>query len=291
MKRNINNVFIIAQKEFADNVWSPRFAVLMSIFLIISFTYTYKLQFGSSFIGAVQIIAIFTPVIGIALGFDAVVKERKSNSLNVLLTHPVFRDNIITGKILGAMITLALVVFLAISVIIGTSLITSGELVNFSEISRLFIFGIITFLYLLVFLSIGIFTSVILKSEINSLTCGIIAWLNLCVVFGATVMIIATVVTGQSLFDMPENQQFIELTYNLQKLSPIHHYAEATTGLSDLSLDSLINQETIKGVLDTRYTLGEWAVEFWENVVVLIVISTILIILSYVIFLRQDITI
>jgi len=291
MKRNINNVFIIAQKEFADNVWSPRFAVLMSIFLIISFTYTYKLQFGSSFIGAVQIIAIFTPVIGIALGFDAVVKERKSNSLNVLLTHPVFRDNIITGKILGAMITLALVVFLAISVIIGTSLITSGELVNFSEISRLFIFGIITFLYLLVFLSIGISTSVILKSEINSLTCGIIAWLNLCVVFGATVMIIATVVTGQSLFDMPENQQFIELTYNLQKLSPIHHYAEATTGLSDLSLDSLINQETIKGVLDTRYTLGEWAVEFWENVVVLIVISTILIILSYVIFLRQDITI
>jgi len=291
MKRNINNVFIIAQKEFADNVWSPRFAVLMSIFLIISFAYTYKLKFGSSFIDAVQIIAIFTPVIGIALGFDAVVKERKSNSLNVLLTHPVFRDNIIIGKILGAMITLALVVFLAISVIIGTSLITSGELVNFSEISRLFIFGIITFLYLLVFLSIGIFTSVITKSEIDSLTCGIIAWLNLCVVFGATVMIIATVVTGQSLFDMPENQQFIELTYNLQKLSPIHHYAEATTGLSDLSLDSLINQETIKGVLDTHYTLGEWAVEFWENVVVLVVISMILIILSYIIFLRQDITI
>lgn len=291
MKRNINNVFTIAQKEFADNVRSPRFAILMSIFLIISFAYTYKLKFGSSFIDAVQIIAIFTPVIGIALGFDAVVKERKSNSLNVLLTHPVFRDNIITGKILGAMITLALVVFLAISVIIGTSLITSGELVNFSELSRLFIFGIITFLYLLVFLSIGIFTSVILKSEIDSLTCGIIAWLNLCVVFGATVMIIATVVTGQSLFDMPENQQFIELTYNLQKLSPIHHYAEATTGLSDLSLDSLINQETIQGVLDTGYTLGEWAVEFWENVVVLIVISMILIILSYIIFLRQDITI
>ncbi|RLB64327.1 MAG: ABC transporter permease, partial [Deltaproteobacteria bacterium] len=37
MKRNINNVFIIAQKEFADNVWSPRFAVLMFIFLCISF--------------------------------------------------------------------------------------------------------------------------------------------------------------------------------------------------------------------------------------------------------------
>jgi len=290
MKRNINNVFIIAQKEFADNVWSPRFAILMSIFLIISFSYTYTTKFGSSFIDAVQTIAIFTPVIGIALGFDAVVKERRRNSLNVLLTHPVFRDTIITGKILGAMMTLALVVFLVIAVITGTSLITSGKLADFSELIRLFIFGILTFLYLLVFLSIGIFTSVITKSEINSLTYGIVAWLNLCVVFGATVMIIATVVTGYSLFDMDENQQFRELTYDLQKLSPIHHYAEATIGLSDLSMGSLINQETIKGVLDTRYTLGEWAGEFWENVVVLAVISVILIILSYLIFLRQDIT-
>ena len=290
MKRNINNVFIIAQKEFADNVWSPRFAVLMFIFLCISFSYTYSTKFGSSFIDAVQTIAIFAPVIGIALGFDAVVKERRRNSLNVLLTHPVFRDTIITGKILGAMMTLALVVFLVIAVITGTSLIISGKLANFSELIRLFIFGILTFLYLLVFLSIGIFTSVITKSEINSLTYGIITWLNLCVVFGATVMIIATVVTGYSLFDMDENHQFRELTYDLQKLSPIHHYAEATIGLSDLSMESLINQETIKGVLDTRYTLGEWAGEFWENVVVLVVISMILIILSYLIFLRQDIT-
>jgi len=291
MKRNINNVFIIAQKEFADNVWSPRFAILMSIFLILSFTYTYKIQFGSSFRDFVQIIAIFIPVIGIALGFDAVVKERKSKSLNVLLTHPVFRDNIITGKILGAMITLALVVFLVIAVITGTSLITSGKLADFSELIRLFIFGILTFLYLLVFLSIGIFTSVITKSEIDSLTCGIIAWLNLCVVFGAIVIIIATIVTGQALLDMGENQQFKELTYNLQKLSPIHHYAETTLGTSDLSWGSMSHQETIQGVLDTSYTLGEWAGEFWENVVVLVVISIILTILSYLIFLRQDITI
>jgi len=290
MKQNINNIFTIAQKEFADNVWSPRFAVLMFIFLCISFSYTYKIKFGSSFIDAVQTIAIFAPVIGIALGFDAVVKERRRNSLNVLLTHPVFRDTIITGKILGAMMTLALVVFLVIAVITGTSLITSGKLADFSELIRLFIFGILTFLYLLVFLSIGIFTSVITKSEINSLTCGIIAWLNLCVVFGATVMIIATVVTGYSLFDMDEGHQFRELTYDLQKISPIHHYAEASIGVSDLSMGSIINQETIKGVLDTRYTLGEWAGEFWENVVVLAVISVILIILSYLIFLRQDIT-
>ena len=289
MKQNINNIFTIAQKEFADNVWSPRFVVLMSIFLIILFSYTYKIQFGSSFRDFVQIIAIFAPVIGIALGFDAVVKEKKNNSLNVLLTHPVFRDNIIIGKILGAMMTLALVVFLAIAVIIGTSLIISGKLANFSELSRLFIFGLLTFLYLLIFLSIGIFTSVISKSEIDSLTCGIIAWLNLCVVFGATVMIVATVVTGQALFD-GGNQQFRELTYNLQKFSPIHHYAEATIGSSDLSWGSLAHHETIKGVLDTGYTLGEWAGEFWENVVVLAVISMILIILSYLIFLRQDIT-
>lgn len=289
MKRNIHTIFIIAQKEFVDNLWSPRFAILLFIFLITLFSYTHMTKFGSNFIDVVQIIAVFAPVIGIALGFDVVVKERKSNSLNVLLTHPVFRDNVITGKFLGAIVTLALVVFLTITVIIGTSLIITGKMANFLEFGRLFIFGFLTFFYLLVFLATGIFTSVLSKSEIDSLTYGIVAWLNLCVVFGAIIVLIATVVTGQSLFDMGENAQFTELTFKLHKFSPMHHYAEATIGSSDLSFGGFAKHETIHGVLDTRYTLTEWADQFWGNVAVLMIIPLILLIVSYITFLRSDV--
>ncbi|SNQ58968.1 ABC transporter permease [Candidatus Methanoperedens nitratireducens] len=235
MKRNINNVFVIAQKEFADNLWSPRFWVLISIFLLILFSYSYRTGLGSSFTDVIQIIAVFSPIIGIALGFDAVTKETESNSLNVLLTHPVFRDNVITGKILGSMSTLLLVVFLSVSVLFGTNLLISGKQASLLELNRFLIFAIFTFIYLLIFLAIGILTSVISKNEVDSLTYGISAWLNLCVVFGATIMIIASIVTGQSLFDMGNNQQFRELNFQLQKFSPIYHYSEVTSGFSDLS--------------------------------------------------------
>ncbi|MCG2738554.1 MAG: ABC transporter permease [Candidatus Methanoperedenaceae archaeon] len=289
MKRNINNVFVIAQKEFADNLWSPRFWVLISIFLLILFSYSYRTGLSSGFTDVIQIIAVFSPIIGIALGFDAVTKETESNSLNVLLTHPVFRDNIITGKILGSMSTLGLVVFLSVSVLFGTNLLISGKQASLLELNRFLIFAILTFIYLLIFLAIGIFTSVISKNEVDSLTYGIAAWLNLCVVFGATVMIIASIATGQSLFDMSNNQQFRESNFQLQKLSPIHHYSEVAAGSSDLSWGSLAKHETINGILDPRYTLGQWISEFWANVVVLVAIPIILLTLSFIAFLRKDI--
>ena len=136
MKQDVSNVFVIAQKEFADNLWSPRFISLVSIFTLIVFSFSYRAVingrniFELGFLDVAQIIAVFLPLLGIALGFDTIVKERKSASLNILLTHPVYRDNIITGKILGAMITLALVVSVAVASSVGTMLIISGVQVS-----------------------------------------------------------------------------------------------------------------------------------------------------------------
>jgi len=33
VKRNLENVFVIAQKEFADSIWSPRFYLILGIFM------------------------------------------------------------------------------------------------------------------------------------------------------------------------------------------------------------------------------------------------------------------
>ena len=151
---------MIAQKEFADNLWSPRFISLVSIFTLIVFSFSYRAVingrniFELGFLDVTQIIAVFLPLLGIALGFDTIVKERKSASLNILLTHPVYRDNIITGKILGAMITLALVVCVAVASSVGTMLIISGVQVSWIELNRVLIFAVLTYLYLSIFSTI-----------------------------------------------------------------------------------------------------------------------------------------
>lgn len=297
MKKN-RNALVIAQKEFADNVWSPRFIMLILIFTVIVFSFSYRAGmrpgdsiFHGIFIDVAQVIAVFLPLMGIALGFDAMIKERESGSLNVLLTHPVFRDNIITGKILGAMITLALVVCVSIVTVVGTMLMISGTEVSLLELNRLFIFAILTYLYLSIFMMLGILTSIISKSAINSLIYGIAVWLGLCVVFGLIIASIASITTGQMPLDLGNNDRFLELNADLQKLSPTHHYAETVMGVPGLSWGGILSgMPTVHGIFDTEHTLKQWWNEYWTNIVILLITPIILLIMSFIIFLRKDIS-
>lgn len=298
MEVNIKNVLVVAQKEFADNLWSPRFVSLVSVFAIILFSFSYRASinglsiFEMGFLDVAQIIAVFLPLLGISLGFDSIIKEKKSSSLNVLLTHPLYRDNIITGKILGAMITLVLVVFISVIVSVGTILLVSGIQVTFSELSRVFIFTVLTYLYLSFFLLLGIFTSIVSKNAVNSLGYGICAWLILCVVYGGLIVVIATTVTGQSIFDYSNNENMLALNAQLQKLTPVHYYSELVIGVPEMTWGGVseIGPDSVKGIFDLSYTLNQWLGECWTNIVILLSAPLIMLIISFMAFLRQDIS-
>lgn len=296
MKTN-RNAFVIAQKEFADNVWSPRFIMLILTFTIIVFSRSYLTGIQAednifrSFLDVAQVIALFLPFMGIALGFDAMNKERESGSLNVLLTHPLFRDTIITGKILGAMITLALVVCVSILTVVGTMLVISGTELSLLMLKRLLIFTILTYLYLSIFMALGIFTSVVSKNATNSLIYNIAFWLGLCVTFGMIVATTASIITGHMPLDLTDNDNFLQFNADIQKLSPAHHYAMTVSGVPSLSwLGVSSERASVRGIFDTEHTLGQWWNELWTNVIILLITPIILIIISFITFLRQDIS-
>lgn len=297
MEWSIKNILVVAQKEFADNLLSLRFISLVSVFAIILFSFSYRASvkginiFETGFIDVTQIIAVFLPLLGISLGFDSIVKEKKSASLNVLLTHPLYRDNIITGKILGGMITLLLVVFIAVTVSVGTILLVSGTQVAFTELNRVLVFTALTYLYLSTFLLLGIFTSIISKNAINSLGNGICAWLILCVVFGGFIMMISSTVTEQSVFDLGDNENVLTVNSQLQKLTPVHYYSELVMGHPSMSWGgfSRANPDAII-LFNTSSTLGQWVEEYWTDVLILVLMPLILLIMSFVAFLKQDIS-
>jgi ABC-2 type transport system permease protein len=245
------------------------------------------------FLDISQIIAVFLPFLGMALGFDSVVKESKSSSLNVLLTHPVFRDNIITGKILGSLATLALVIGISIIASVGTMLLISGVQINLLEIERILIFAILTFIYISTFVGVSILVSIYSKSTASSLIYSVVIWINSIIVFSAIVAVLAAIITGQSYLDLGKNHQVLELNANLQKFSPIHHYAEAISGVPSLSFGGVsLNSGSDRslGIFDTRYTLDQWMYEYWTNLAVLIAVPIVLFFTSFMAFLRRDIT-
>lgn len=291
------NVFVIAQKEFTDNVWSPRFIILILTFTIAIFSVSYISGTAAGdtifigFLDVSQVISLFLPFMGVALGFDAINKERDAGSLNVLLTHPVYRDNIIAGKTLGAMITLALVVLISTVTVVGTMLVASGAELSSLMFNRLAIFAILTYLYLSIFLALSILSSVVTKNSIKSLVYNIAIWLVLCIVFGMIVTTVASIITGHKPTDLDDSNRFLELNAGIQKLSPAHHYAMTVNGVPSLSWLGISSERpNVGGIFDAEHTLEQWWNEFWINVLILIIAPVFLIIIAFITFLRQDIS-
>ena len=284
-------MFVIAQKESTDHVRDTGFLVLLATYTVIIFASVYMSgslvhQESSALLGSINVTMLsrFAPLIGIVLGFDTVVREKKSGSLNVLLTHPLFRDNIIAGKLLGSMLVLAAIIVFSVSVSIGTLLIFYGLEIGYTELIRIAVFTVLTFFYVSIFLGIAILISTIVKTATDSLVYNIVIWLFICIVFGAILKTIVAILTGQI------STEGVLIT-QLLNISPIHHYAEAVVGKADLSFGGVgVDRSTIAGIFDTRFTLTQWFNEFWTNLVVLIVTPIILLIITFITFLRKDIT-
>jgi ABC-2 type transport system permease protein len=222
-------------------------------------------------------------LIGIVLGFDAVVKERKSGSLNVLLAHPLFRDNIIAGKLLGSMLVLAAIIVFSVFVSVGTLLVFYGMEIGQAELIRIAVFTVLTFFYVSIFLGIAVFISTIVKDATNSLTYNVAVWLLIGVLFGAILKAVVVIVTGDT---SNESVLITQLLY----MSPLHHYAEAVLGKLDLSFGGFSSDPVIGGIFDTGYTLTQCMKEFWMNIFMLIVTPIVLLVMSFISFLRKDIT-
>lgn len=303
MNNNTKNVCVIAQKEFADYIWSSRFIVILAIFTLVIFTRSHgsgievhnsgSQYLTSAFMEVMQVVGLFVPLIGIILGFDTIIKEKKSGSLNVLLTHPIYRDNIITGKLLGAMTTLALVVLVSTTASVGTLLVSSGVAVNNLFLVRIAISMILTFFYVLIFLMLGVLTSILVNDATDAIVYDICIWLLTCVLFGYIGLAIASIITGQTLgFGIGEWDRLLEVTLQIYTISPVNHYSEVILGNSNIGWGgvSVVGNNYVGGIFDTRYTLNQWFDRYWMDIVVLIVTPLILLIISFLAFLRKDIT-
>jgi ABC-type transport system involved in multi-copper enzyme maturation permease subunit len=280
---NLTAILTIAKKEFSDKLYESSLVLLMAIFMLALFIYTYGADFGD----VAKVIGVFFPLIGIVLGYDAIIREKNSKSLNVLLTQPVFRDNIITGKFVGISLTLFLVIFVSLMIILASDYMIYGQVAQLESFFRLLLFGIFAYFYLLIFASLGLLTSIILKSEIMSLTLGVIVWLTMCFALGPSIIMLTSIITGQSMFEMTD--EFLATGSSLFNISPIHHFAEVTVGSLDLSYGSFSIQREVHGFLDTRYSILYLLEYYWQNVVVLVAVPIILLIVSYISFLREDI--
>ena len=128
-------------KEFTDHLYSKRFIVLFIIIYIAGIVAIYvasqnirssiadnpsQLMFLRLFILSGEnipsfpfFLSLFIPILGIALGFDAINSERNSGNLSRILSQPVYRDSVINGKFLAGLMILSILVISIVLVVGG----------------------------------------------------------------------------------------------------------------------------------------------------------------------------
>jgi len=223
-------------------------------------------------------IALFVPIIGIALGFDAINSERSSGTLSRILSQPIYRDNVINAKFLAGIATLFIMLFATMLIVSGYGLRMIGVPPNAEEILRLFLYLTLTTIYGAFWMGLAILFSVLFRKIATSLLSSIGLWLFFGFFWVSLIV--------------PAIAKTTEASLMLQRFSPHTLFGEATTVLLLpiwRGAGLLTAGEELQYMLLNPLSLGQSMLIVWPHIIGLIGITALCFAVSYVLFMRQEI--
>ena len=233
---------------------------------------------GSAIPSLTTFIALFVPIIGIALGFDAINSERSSGTLSRILSQPIYRDNVINAKFLAGIATLFIMLFATMLIVAGYGLRMIGVPPNSEEIIRIFLYLILTVIYGAFWMGLAILFSVLFRKIATSLLSSIGLWLFFGFFWVSLIV--------------PAIAKTTEASLLLQRISPHTLFGEATTVLLLpiwRGAGLLTAGEELQYMLLNPLSLGQSMLIVWPHIIGLIGITAICFAASYVLFMRQEI--
>lgn len=247
---------------------------------------------GDTLPSLVFFISLFVPIIGIALGFDAINSERSGGTLSRILSQPVFRDGVINGKFMAGMVILSVMVGTTLMIVSGYGLSMIGVPPTAEEIIRLFFYLFLTVVYGAFWMGLAILFSILFRRVAASLLVSIAVWLF----FSLFMLMLAPAVANAlvPVTDSSSQQVLIQnavMQQTLLRFSPSFLFDEATRVLLLPAVRSLgvITVSQASYMLPNPLSLGQSLLLIWPHLAVLISLSAICFAGSYVLFLRQEI--
>src|SRR5690606_17938793 len=101
-------------------------------------------------------ISFLGPLLGIALGFDAVNAEQNNGTLIRLMAQPVYRDNLLLAKFCGSLLVVGVLFLSLATLMVGTGLLLTGVPLESVELLRILGFVLVSVVYVGFWLSLSI---------------------------------------------------------------------------------------------------------------------------------------
>ena len=307
--------WVIVHKEIADHVHSLRFIILISIIVLtcMGAVYTALTNIGAAIKpddpdGSFLFLKLFTvsdgtlpsfvlfinflgPLLGIALGFDAVNSEQNKGTLSRMLAQPIHRDCIINAKFVAALIIIGALLFALGLLVMGCGLIAIGIPPTPEEFWRIILFIITGIFYVAFWLNISILFSLCFRQAATSALASVAVWLFFSVFYAMIVNVVAKALSPSGMVSVYHQISYQKFILGLMRLAPSELFNEATTTLLMPSIRSLgpLTMEQLQGAIPSPLPLGESIMIVWSQLTGLIAATVVCFAISYIVFMRREV--
>lgn len=313
----MNAIHVLINKEVASHIRSWRFIVLILLIVLTfvaslyvsaanlrsavgnmedpdqSFLYLKLLTTTDNSIPPFHVFLNFlAPLLGIALGFDAINSEQNGGTLTRLIAQPIYRDNLLFAKFAGPMIIVATLFTSLVLLMIGGGMLATGVRIEPQELFRILGFVLISLVYVGFWLALAVLLSVRFRQPATSAITAIGVWLFFTVFFPVIInLMIRWFLPNPNYISEQEFVKYNELILNLLRLSPGQLYTDATTMLLSPSVRSLgpITMERMMGAIPSPLSVRDSILIVWPQVSGLLAATMVCFAASYYLFMRREI--
>ncbi len=304
-------------KELADDFTSKRFVILFLVVLfvvgvtiyvaaqtireeVVETRFVFLMLFTTSggnlpaFFNFIFIISFLMPIIGIALGFDAINSERNNGTLSRLLSQPIYRDSVINGKFLAGVVTIAIMLSTIVLLVAGIGLNIIGVAPTAEEILRLLTFLGIATVYGAFWLALAMLFSIFFQRVATSALASIAVWIFFFFFVGMLAGVIANFISpaGETQLSQLKNA---EVQIMVSRFSPVSLFQEATTRIlvpAKPTIEQVLRlqaQAASKFFHPSPLSFSQSLLIVWPHLVSLLALTVICFAISYTKFMREEI--
>lgn len=306
---------IIVRKEMADQLRSWRFIILVVLVALtcMGSLYTALTNIGTAIKhndpdGAFFFLKLFTvsdgtlpsfvvfisflgPLLGIALGFDAINSEQNKGTLSRILSQPIPRDYLINAKAVAALAVVGILLFALGFLVMGFGLIAIGIPPTAEEFLRMVAFISVSIVYVAFWLNLAVFFSIRFRQAATSALACIAVWLFFSVFYTMLVSLVGKALSPSGMASTSQVVGYQQFMLNLLRFSPGQLFNEATSTLLMPSVRSLgpLTMEQLHGAVPSPLPLGQSLLVVWPQLTGLIAATVVCFALSYATFMRREV--
>ena len=307
MNRIYHPFWVIVNKEVSDHMRSWRFIIMIVLIALtcMGSLYTALTNIGDSIKpndpdNAFLFLKLFTvsdgtlpsfvvfisflgPLLGIALGFDAINSEQNRGTLSRILSQPIHRDYLINAKFVGALIVIGIMLFSLGFLVMGFGLIAIGIPPTAEEFLRMVFFIIVSIFYVAFWLNLSIFFSIQFRQAATSALACVAIWLFFSVFYNMIINLIGKALSPSGFASDYQIISYQRFMLNLLRFAPSQLFSDATTTLLMPSVRSLgpLTMEQVHGAIPSPLPLGQSLIVVWPQLTGLIAATVVCFVLRF----------